>query len=148
MSLENRLKDDMKTAMKAGEKKKVQTLRMALAQLKDERIRLMHELNDDETITVLMRAVKSRKDSIEQYKKGNRQDLVDAETYEMNIIQAYLPKQMDPEEVKREVETIIKSVGAKDMKDIGKVMGPLMAKLKGKADGKLVQQFAREILSA
>jgi len=148
MSIEERLKEDLKTAMKTGQKHKVQTLRMTLAQLKDERIRLRHELNDDETITIISRAVKSRKDSIEQYKKGNRQDLVDAETFEMKLLQNYLPQQMEPEEIKKEVQLIIESVGAVDIKDIGKVMGQAMTRLKGKADGKLVQQFAREILSA
>ncbi len=148
MSLEHRLKEDIKTAMKTGQKHKVQTLRMTLAQIKDERIRLRHELNDDETITVISRAVKSRKDSIEQYKKGNRQDLVDAETFEMELLQSYLPQQMEPEEIKKAVQLIIESVGAVDIKDIGKVMGHAMTRLKGKADGKLVQQFAREILSA
>ena len=148
MSIEERLKEDLKTAMKTGQKHKVQTLRMTLAQLKDERIRLRHELNDDETITIISRAVKSRKDSIEQYKKGNRQDLVDAETFEMKLLQNYLPQQMEPEEIKKEVQLIIESVGAVDIKDIGKVMGQAMTRLKGKADGKLVRQFAREILSA
>lgn len=148
MSIEERLKEDLKTAMKTGQKHKVQTLRMTLAQLKDERIRLRHELNDDETITIISRAVKSRKDSIEQYKKGNRQDLVDAETFEMELLQCYLPQQMEPDEIKKEVQLIIESVGAVDIKDIGKVMGQAMTRLKGKADGKLVQQFAREILSA
>ena len=148
MSIEERLKEDLKTAMKTGQKHKVQTLRMTLAQLKDERIRLRHELNDDETITIISRAVKSRKDSIEQYKKGNRQDLVDAETFEMKLLQNYLPQQMEPEEIKKAVQLIIESVGAVDIKDIGKVMGQAMTRLKGKADGKLVQQFAREILSA
>jgi len=148
MSLNSTIKQDMITAMKAGEKQKVQALRMTMAQLKDERIRLRHELNDDEAITILMRAVKSRKDSIEQYSKGNRQDLVDTETFEMELLQSYLPSQMSPDEIKKEVKALIESLGVQDMKDIGKVMGSAMAKLKGKADGKLVQQFAREILSA
>ena len=111
-------------------------------------IKKKSDLSDEDIITVLMRAVKSRKDSIELYKQGGRQDLVDKETAELKVLQSYLPEQMSEEDVKKIIAEIVNSSGATDMKDIGKVMGPAMAKLKGKADGKLVQQIARSLLSS
>lgn len=147
MSLENQLREDMKQALKSGEKDRLTTLRTTLSQVKDERIRLMRDLTDEDVITVLMRAVKSRKDSIEMYHKGNRQDLVDKETYELEVIQAYLPEQMSEDDIKKEIIAIIEATGASDARDIGKVMGQAMGRLKGKADGKLVQQLARTLLS-
>ncbi|MCB0283476.1 MAG: GatB/YqeY domain-containing protein [Calditrichae bacterium] len=148
MSLENQLREDMKQALKSGEKDKLTTLRTTISQVKDERIRLMRDLTDADVITVLTRAVKSRKDSIEMYQKGNRQDLVDKETKELEVIQAYLPEQMSEDDVKKELVAIIEATGANDAKDIGKVMGQAMSRLKGKADGKLVQQLARTLLSS
>ena len=147
MGLEEKLRNDMKDALKTGQKEKLSTLRTALAQVKDERIKKRTDLSDEDIIAVLMRAVKSRKDSIEMYKQGGRQDLVDKETAELEVLQSYLPEQMSEEEIKKVIAEIVESSGAADMKDIGKVMGPVMAKLKGKADGKLVQQIARSLLS-
>jgi len=147
MSLEEQIQDDIKTAMKAREKEKLLTLRNIYSKIKDERINTRKDLTDDDVIAVLMRGVKSRKDSIEMYTKGGRQDLVDQEQSELDIITSYLPEQMSEQDVKKEIARIIDATGAKDMKDIGKVMGQAMAKLKGKTDGKLVQKFARELLS-
>ena len=148
MGLEDQIRNDMKEALKSGQKERLSTIRTVLAQIKDERIKKRDDLNEEDVITVLMRAVKSRKDSIDMYRKGGRQDLVDKETAEMEIIQSYLPEQMSEDEVKKIIAEIVDSSGATDMKDIGKIMGPAMAKLKGKADGKLVQQIARSLLSS
>jgi uncharacterized protein YqeY len=148
MSLEDKIRSDMNNALKTGQKEKLSTLRTALAQIKDERIRKKGELTDDDVVIVLTRAVKSRKDSIEMYKQGGRQDLVDRETAEVELLQSYLPEQMSENEITKIVKEIIDSSGASDIKDIGKVMGPAMAKLKGKADGKMVQQIARSLLSS
>ena len=147
MSLENQIKSDMKDALKTGQKEKLNTLRSVFSQIKDEWIKKREDLTDSEVIGVLMRAVKSRKDSVEMYKKGNREDLVKKEQDELELIQTYLPEQMSEDDIKKEIASIVESVGASDIKDIGKVMGPVMAKLKGKADGKLVQQIARSLLS-
>ncbi len=147
MNLEAKIQSDIKEAMKAGQKDRLNTLRTTYSQIKDERIKHRKELTDEDVITVLMRGVKSRKDSIEMYKKGNRQDLVDAETAELELLKSYLPKQMSEEDVRKEILAIIDSTGATDLKDIGKVMGPVMARLKGKTDGKLVQQIVRSLLS-
>jgi len=148
MGLENQIRADMNNALKTGQKEKLSTLRTALAQIKDERIKKKSDLSDEDVISVLMRAVKSRKDSVEMYSQGGRQDLVDKETAEIEILQSYLPEQMSEDEIKKVISEIVKSSGASDIKDIGKVMGPAMAKLKGKADGKLVQQIARSLLSS
>ncbi len=147
MNLETRIQNDMKAALKAGQKEKLNTLRITYSQVKDERIKHRKELTDEDVIAVLMRGVKSRKDSIEMYKKGGRQDLVEAESAELEILQSYLPKQMSEEDVKKEIAAVIESTGASDLKDLGKVMGPAMARLKGKTDGKLVQQIVRSLLS-
>jgi uncharacterized protein len=148
MSLEEQIKTDMNAALKAGDKEKLNTLRTTFSQIKDERIKLRQTLTDEEVLSVLLRGVKTRKDSIELYKQGNRQDLVDKETAEINILQAYLPQQLPESEIREKIKGIIKSSGAVDIKDIGKVMGQAMAQLKGKADGKLVQQIARSLLSS
>lgn len=148
MKLEDQLKEAMKTALKAGEKEKLSTLRTTLAQIKDERIKLRRDLTDDDVIVVISKAVKSRKDSIEQFEKGNRNDLVAKETAELILLKHYLPQQMSEEKVKEEIQAIIIALGVTDIKDIGKVMGQAMSKLKGKADGKLVQQIARTLLSS
>lgn len=148
MTLEERIINDIKVAMKAGEKEKLATLRTTHSQIKDEKIKHRKELTDEDVIAVLMRGVKSRKDSITMYEKGGRTDLVAAEKAELDILQSYLPEQMSEADVKKEIIAIIDATGAKDMKDIGKVMGQAMAKLKGKTDGKLVQTLARKLLSA
>ena len=148
MSLEAKIREDMNNALKTGQKEKLSTLRTALAQIKDERINKRADLSDEDVITVLSRAVKSRKDSIVMYEQGGRQDLVDKEKAEVELLQSYLPEQMSEEDVKKIVSEIVESSGASDIKDIGRVMGPAMAKLKGKADGKLVQQIARSLLSS
>ena len=147
MSLENQLKTDMKNALKAGDKNKLNTLRSVVSQVKDEWIKKRADLTDQEVISVLLRALKSRKDSVEMYKQGNRADLVDKEQNEINVIQSYLPEQLSESDIRKEIASIVESVGASDIKDIGKVMGPAMAKLKGKADGKLVQEIAKSLLS-
>ena len=148
MGLEDQIRNDMKEALKSGQKERLSTIRTALSQIKDERIKKREDLNEEDVITVLMRAVKSRKDSIDMFSKAGRQDLVDKETAEMEIIQTYLPEQMSEDDVKKIIAEIVESSGATDIKDIGKIMGPAMAKLKGKADGKLVQQIARSLLSS
>lgn len=146
-ALEQKIKQDLVNAMKAGRKDEVSTLRTVLAQVKNERISLGRELEDEDITKVLMNAAKKRKDSIEMYKQGNRQDLVDKEEKEVSYIERYLPEQMSDEEIAEIVDKVIAESGASSMKDIGKVMGPAMAQLKGKADGKKVQAIVRDRLS-
>jgi uncharacterized protein YqeY len=146
-ALEQKIKEDLVNAMKAGRKEEVSTLRTVLAQTKNERISLRRELEDEDITKVLMNAVKKRKDSIEMFKQGNRQDLVDKEEKEVSYIERYLPEQISDEEIAKVVDKIIAETGALSMKEIGKVMGPIMAQLKGKADGKKVQSIVRDRLS-
>lgn len=148
MSLKDRLLDDMKTAMKEKEsgKLRLSVIRMARAAIKNIEINKKHELNEEETIEVLAREVKQRRDSIDEYKKANRQDVVDTLTQEIDILLDYLPKQLTAEEIRTLVKEAVDATGAKEAKEMGKVMGVLMPKVKGKADGKLVNEIVREFL--
>ncbi len=147
MNLESKIQEDMKAALKAGDRETLQTLRGLLAQIKDERIKKRpNELSEEDVLAVIQRAVKRRKESIELYKQGNRQDLVDKEQKEMEILQKYLPQQLSRDEIIAIVNQVIDQVGATSVKDLGKVMGPVMKQVKGRADGKDVQQIVRERL--
>jgi uncharacterized protein YqeY len=144
--MQARIEEDLKAAMKSGEKRRVATLRLVLAGLKNERIQAQRELTDEEVEAVLRRAVKQRKDSIEQYGKGGRQDLVDAETEELSIIEGYLPKGLTDAEVEAELKTVIAEKGLSSSKDVGLAMKELMARHKGRVDGKKAQEIARRLL--
>ena len=147
MEIQNRLSEDLKTAMKAKEKIKVQTIRMVRAQLKDFQIAKRDELTEEDEISVLTNAAKKRKEALELYEKSDRQDLIEQEKQELEIISAYLPAQLSKEEVEKVVLKVIEEVGASSLQDLGKVMGATMKDLKGKADGRMVQEIVREKLS-
>ncbi len=138
----------MKNALKSGDKARLGVLRMTLAQLKDERIRLQKELTDEDVIRILAKGVKSRKDSVESYRSGGREDLAEKEAFEISVLEQYLPEQMSEEDVRAVVAEVIRQTGAASMKDMGKVMGPAMTRLKGKADGKMVQDIVRALLGS
>lgn len=148
MSLKDKLLEDMKAAMKdkEGGKLRLSVIRMARAAIKNIEINKKHELNDEETIEVLAREVKQRRDSIDEYQKANRQDVVDTLTLEIEILLDYLPKQLTADEIRTLVKEAVETTGAKEAKEMGKVMGVLMPKVKGKADGKLVNEIVREFL--
>ncbi len=147
MSLENKIQQDLKEAMKSGDRFKVQTLRGLMAQIKDERIKLRpKELQEKDILTVLQRAVKRRKEAIELYQQGNRPDLIEKEQKELEIIQQYLPEQLSKEELQQIISQTISEVHATSIKDMGKVMGAIMKKVQGRADGKEIQQLVRERL--
>ncbi len=145
--LQERIENDIKEAMKAREKERVGALRLVKAALQNRAIEKREELGDEDVIAVLSTLAKQRKDSIEQYTAGGRDDLAAIEKAELAIIEKYLPEQMGADEVKREVVAAIEASGAEGPKDMGKVMGVLMPKLKGKADGKLVNQLVRQLLA-
>ncbi len=148
MNLESRIQEDMKAALRSGDRAALETLRGLLAQIKDERIkRRPKEMTDEDVLAVVQRAVKRRKESIDLYKQGNRQDLVEKEQKEMEILQKYLPEQLSRDEIIAIVNQVIEQVGASSIKDLGKVMGPVMKKVQGRADGKEIQQIVRERLS-
>jgi len=144
--MQSRIEEDLKTAMKSGDKRRVATLRLVLAGLKNERIQAQRDLTDEEVEAVLRRAVKQRKDSIEQYGKGGRQDLVNAETEELAIIEDYLPKGLTDAEIEQELKAVIAEKGLSSSKDVGLVMKELMARHKGRVDGKKAQEIARRLL--
>jgi uncharacterized protein len=140
------LESDLKTAMKAGEKKRVATLRLLLAAVKNERIQAQRELTGEEVEAVLRRAAKQRRESIEQYARGGREDLAAAEREELEILEGYLPKGMDDQELEAEVKAVIAEKGFASAKDVGLVMKEIMARHRGRVDGKRAQEIARALL--
>ena len=147
MEIQDRLSEDLKTAMKAKEKVKVETIRMVRAQLQDFQIAKRDELTEEDEISVVINAAKKRKEALELYEKSDRQDLIDRERQELEIISAYLPAQLSKEEVEKVVLKVMEEVGASSPQDMGKVMGAAMKELKGKTDGKMVQEIVREKLN-
>ena len=137
---------DMYTAMKSGDKEKANTLRNILSKLKDKQIEKREALSKEEEIKILQTLVKQRKESIELYEKGGRDELVAIERREMEIINSYLPKMMSDDSIKNIVKSVIESSGANSMADIGKVMPEVMKQGKGLIDGKTAQKFVSEML--
>ncbi|MFC7783228.1 MULTISPECIES: GatB/YqeY domain-containing protein [unclassified Rossellomorea] len=148
MSLLNRLNDDMKQAMKNKEKEKLSVIRMLKASLQNEAIKHGNqELSEDEELTVLSREVKQRKDSLQEFQNAGREDLVEKIQTELTYVEIYMPKQLSEEEVSAIVQETVAEVGATSKADMGKVMGAIMPKLKGKADGALVNKLVLQHLS-
>ena len=148
MGLEAKINEDLKNSIKSGDKVRMETLRSIRASIIEfNKSGAGREMNNDDEIKILNSAAKKRKDAIALYEQGNRIDLADKEKQELVIIEEYLPKQLSDDEVKTIIKKIQNEVAATDIKDLGKLMGPVMKELKGKADGAKVQQFVREILS-
>ncbi|KMM37627.1 GatB/YqeY domain-containing protein [Guptibacillus hwajinpoensis] len=147
MSLNDRLTADMKVAMKNKEKNKLSVIRMVKSSIQNESIKLGHDLTEEEELTVLTREVKQRKDSLLEFEKAGRSDLVQNLDEELSILSVYLPKQLSEEEVEQIVQEVISETGASSKKDMGKVMGALMPRVKGKADGGLVNRIVQKNLS-
>lgn len=141
-----RIEEDLKSAMKAQDKEKTGALRMVKAALHNRKIEKRSDLTEEEAVSVLVSMVKQRKDSIEQFEAGGRNDLAEKEKAEIAVIQLYLPEQLDEETVAKLVREAIEVSGAKSQKEMGKVMAVLMPKVKGKADGKLVNNLVRSML--
>ena len=146
MSLSEQIMSDMKDAMKARDKVKLNTVRMIKAALMNEKIKAGHDLTADEELTVLSREKKQREESIAEFTKANRDDLVAETKQELAIVENYLPKQMTDEELKQAVSQAISETEAKGKSDFGKVMKALMPKIKGKADGKAASNAVRKQL--
>jgi len=146
MSLKERLLEDMKSALKNKDTLRKNTISMVRAAIlqkeKDEKV----QLDDEGVIGVIAKEVKQRKDSIPEFEKGNRPDLVEQLETEIKILMEYLPQQLTEEEIKDLITQTVKEVGAMGMKDMGKVMGALMPKVKGRADGKLVNNLVKQYL--
>ena len=147
MSLSKKIDDDLIKALKAGEKDKVTLLRGLKSDIKYKRIEKGDELSEQDIIAVLSSAAKRRRDSIEQFTKGNRMDLVAKENFELEVIQDYLPKQLSEDELRDLIRQSIAAVNADSPAKIGLVMKDLMPKVKGMADGKLINQLVGRMLS-
>jgi len=148
MSLLERLNNDMKQAMKNKEKDKLSVIRMLKAALQNEAIKLGNKgLTEDEELTVLSREAKQRKDSLQEFSNAGREDLAEKIRTEIKYVELYMPQQLTEEEITNIVKETIESVGATTKADMGKVMGALMPKVKGKADGALVNKLVQQHLS-
>jgi hypothetical protein len=146
MSLLQKFDDDLKRALKASDSLKVSVLRLAKAALKNKQIDKGEELSDDEIISTISTLSKQRRESIELFSKGGREDLAEKERQELAILQSYLPKQLTPEELDAIIAEAIKESSASGLKEIGKVMRLVMQRVKGAADGKIVNQRVKELL--
>jgi len=148
MEILPKIMNEIKDAMRAKDSLKLNTLRFLQSAIKNREIELRpNPMSNDEATGVLKKLVKQRKESIEQYKAGNRQDLVDQESAELKILEAYLPAQMTKEQVEKLVAEVIASSGAKTIKDMGPVMKEVVVKSGGAADNKLVSELVRAKLS-
>ncbi len=145
-ALETQIQDDMKSAMRAGETLRRDTLRMLIAALKNERIDKGADLDEDSVLAVVRRGVKSRKDSAEQYRDAGRDELADKEEAEIAVLEGYLPQMLDEAATIAAVEAAIAETGASEKCDLGKVMKAVMAAHRGLVDGKLVNRLAGERL--
>lgn len=147
MNLEEKINEEMKKAMKASDKIRLQTLRsIRSAIIEFNKSGATEPMTEEQEMDILMKQAKKRRDAIDLYKQGKRQDLVDKETAELEIISEFLPKQMAEEEIAEAVRKVIVNTGASSMKDMGKVMGIVMKQLKGKADGNMVKDIVKKEL--
>lgn len=146
MSLKDRISEDMKAAMKAHEKDRLAVIRMVRSAIRQTEIDGKKDLDDEGVIAVISKELKMRKDSLEEFKKGGRDDLVEKTQAEIDVLLPYLPEQLSEDEVKALVKEAVEQTGAASMKDMGKVMGVLMPKVKGRADGKLVNSIVKGML--
>ncbi|MFS1513528.1 GatB/YqeY domain-containing protein [Chengkuizengella sp. SCS-71B] len=146
MSLSERLTSDMKQAMRDKEKLKLTVIRMIRSAIKDVEINERRTPDDNDVLAIITREIKQRKDSLQEFKSAGRDDLVEKLEAEINIINEYLPQQLSEEEIIEIVQQTIQEVGASSKADMGKVMGALMPKVKGRADGKIVNQTVQNFL--
>tara|TARA_B100001142_G_scaffold315088_1_gene353311 strand:+ start:70 stop:510 length:441 start_codon:yes stop_codon:yes gene_type:complete len=143
----DKLRAELKDALKSSDKDKLNALRNLVAKIKSKEIEKGEPLNNDECLKVCMSSAKQIKESISQFKKGNRQDLADKEKIELDIISSYLPEELSDEELAKIIKEVIDNMSANGPSDMGKVMGPVMGKISGQADGKRVQKLVLEELN-
>ena len=148
MSLKNQIFEDMKSAMKAGEKDRLKVVRLILAAIKQVEVDTRTELDDAAVLAVLNKMVKQRRDSVEQFEKGDREDLAAIERAEIEVLQAYLPEQLSAEDLARLVDEVIAATGAESIRDMGKVMGQIKSRAAGRADMGAVSATVKERLNA
>ena len=146
MSLLDTIQSDMYAAMKSGDKHKSGTLRVALSKLKDKKIEKREDLTDVEALKIIQNLVKQRKEAANIYKENGRNDLMENENAELEILNAYLPQMMSEDDLRVLVKKVVEETGASGLSDIGKVMPEVMKQSAGKADGKMAQSIVRELL--
>lgn len=146
MSIKDMLNSDMKAALKAGEKDRLSVIRMAKSAILYAEKEKLHELDDEEVIEVLFKEVKKRKNDINEYERLGKAEVVESLEREVAILSSYLPQQLTDEEVEEIVRQAIIEVGANSIKDMGKVMGTVMPKVKGRADGGLISDMVKKLL--
>jgi uncharacterized protein YqeY len=144
----DQLQEELKIAMKAGEKAEMMGLRNIIGKIKAAQIDKGETLTNEESLKILKTAAKQLKESIDQYQKGGRDDLAEKEAFELTLLEKYLPEQLSEEQIRQTVKNIVKNTGAGSMLDMGKVMGATMQELAGSADGKIVQKIVQEELSS
>ena len=145
--LKEQLTEDMKTAMRSKDKERLGVIRLALAAIKQREVDERIELDDTQVLAVLDKMLKQRKDSISQFDAAGRQDLVDKETFEVSVLQEYLPTALSEQEIEVLVKTVIAEVGANSMQDMGAVMAKLKPQTQGRADMSMVSQKVKAALS-
>ena len=143
----NQLRDELKIAMKAGDKAAMTGLRNMIGKLKAYQIDKGEPLTKEDTLKILKSAAKQLRESVEQYKKGGREDLAEKELFELSLLDKYLPEQLSEGKIRKIVKETIQASGAESMQDMGRVMGMIMKELTESVDGKLVQQIVQEELS-
>ena len=147
MSIRQTISDDMKTFMRAKDSARLGAIRLLQAAIKQKEIDERIELNNDQIFSVIQKMLKQRKDSIEAYQKASRQDLIDQEQLEIEVLSKYMPEPLSEEEINQYIEEAIATTGASDMKDMGKVVGILKSKVAGRADMAEVSKLVRQKLS-
>ncbi|MBM3138822.1 MAG: GatB/YqeY domain-containing protein [Chloroflexi bacterium] len=146
-TIAERIRAELTAAMKSGDAPRRDALRLLVAALDNARIAAGHALGDEEAVRALQREARQRRDSIEEYRKGRREDLAAREEFELSLIEGYLPRALSDDELRALVRETIAEVGASAPSEIGKVMGPLMARVAGRADGRRANEIVRELLS-
>lgn len=146
MSLKDQINNDLKEAMRSKDQQRLDTLRMLKSAVKYNEIDAGHELDDQELLAVIGKEAKQRRDSIAEFEKGHRADLVQKEQAELAILETYLPRQLSADEIRQHARAVIADMGVTGSKGLGPVMKRLTAELKGQADGKLVSQVVRDLL--
>ena len=147
MSLKDKLMEDLKQALREGDERRKSAIRLAMAAIRNAEIEKRRELDDGEILQIIAKEVKQRRDSIAEFEKGDRGDLIDQEKAELEVLLAYLPPQMTREEIEEAARRVIQEVGATGLGQMGEVMRRLMPQVKGRADGRLVSEVVRALLT-